>query len=328
MKALNSICKKDGKYVEVIEGLSVVENAVELLGGRRLITKRRRRMRNAEKGRGKRREEEGEGGIEGKERKERKERGEEEGNEGNEEEEECETEKGKKEERGSIVLGELRVREKIGLLELLSRLVKRGVCMRDEEDVKEVGMELEEEGNKHVEGEGGEGEEEIGEWEELSEKARNFVWTLKMMKARREGKKSQTLRMIDSLEKKDIKLEEANEKLEAAEKEISALKAELERSGTRKTDKGGEEKGEEKKTEIYGVNKVSEKQLLSEMQVVLGDWSILRKENNSIIHNSTSGYTSAFVSEKLNRSVHRMYEYLFLFFFILYCFLINQNIPT
>ena len=318
------ICKKDGKYVEVIEGLSVVENAVELLGGRRLITKRRRRMRNAEKGRGKRREEEGEGGIEG-EGEERKagEEGEEE-----EEEEKEEKEKGKKEERGSIVLRELRVREKIGLLELLSRLVKSGVCMRDEEDVKEVGMELEEEGNKHVEGEGGEGEEEIGEWEELSEKARNFVWTLKMMKARREGKKSQTLRMIDSLEKKDIKLEEANEKLEAAEKEISALKAELERSGTRKTDKGGEEKGEEKKTEIYGVNKVSEKQLLSEMQVVLGDWSILRKENNSIIHNSTSGYTSAFVSEKLNRSVHRMYEYLFLFFFILYCFLINQNIPT
>ena len=34
MKTLNEICKKDGKYVKVIEKLSIVKNAVDLLRGR------------------------------------------------------------------------------------------------------------------------------------------------------------------------------------------------------------------------------------------------------------------------------------------------------
>ena len=46
---------------------------------------------------------------------------------------------------------ELRVQEKIGLMDLLSGIVKRRVELEDEEELKEVLMELEEEGNRHVE---------------------------------------------------------------------------------------------------------------------------------------------------------------------------------
>ena len=49
--------------------------------------------------------------------------------------------------------------------------------IREEEEMKELLMELEEEGNKHVEEElEGEGEEEKREWEELSERACMLVW--------------------------------------------------------------------------------------------------------------------------------------------------------
>ena len=262
MKTLNKICKKDGKYVKVIQELTVVKNAIQLLGGRRKT--------------------EG-GGV------------------GNEEaEEEEEKEKEKNEGRGGLIFCELRVQEKIGLLELLSGLVKRGVEMEEEEELKEVGMELEEEGNKHVEEEDGElGEEENREWEELSEKARNLVWIIEKKKARLEGKKSETLRMLKKMKKKGVELEEANERLEEAngrlEEENAALKAELGRSG--KKSGRGEGEGEEKKAEKYGVNRVSEIKLLGEMRVLFGDWSILRRENNSIIHNHEQTYASSFVGE-------------------------------
>ena len=129
MKTLNEICKKDGKFVTVIKELSVVKNAIDLLGGRRMIERRGERNENVE-------DEMEEGGKEEEEEKEGK------------GEEESEEEKGKK-----LIMGELRVKEKIGLLELLSRLVKRGVEMEDEEMLNEVGMMLEEEGNSHFEGE-------------------------------------------------------------------------------------------------------------------------------------------------------------------------------
>ena len=280
MKTLNEICKSDVEYVKVIQEMSVVKNAVELLGGRR-----RKEMRTSAK-------DEGEGG-EGEERK------------------------GKKEEREGIVWCELRVKEKIGLLELLSGLVKRGVELGDEEELKEVGMKLEEEGNEHVEGEGDEEEEdkeckdekgkytdkdeEKREWEELSERAHHFVWVMEKMKARRDGKKSQTIRMVKRLEEKEGKLEEANGRLEA---ENAALKAELGKSGK----EGGEGKGGEKKTEIYRVNKTSEIKLLGEMRVLFGDWSMMRMENNSIVHNYKPEYASAYLGDKLDRSVHRMFE--------------------
>ena len=106
--------------------------------------------------------------------------------------------------------------------------------------MKEVLMELEEEGNKHVEeeiegeGEGGGEEEEEKEkkeekkreWEELSERARNLVWVLEKMKNRREGKKSGTWKMMKQKEeemKKKVEeekrlKEEANKKVEEEKK--------------------------------------------------------------------------------------------------------------
>ena len=264
MNTLNEICKKDTKYVKAIEELSVVKNAVELLGGRR-------KKEGGENGNGSRRD------------KEKQEQG-----------AECERNEGKEE---GMILTELRVKEKIGLLALLSGLVKRGVQMEDEEGLKEVGMTLEEEGNKHVEEDiDGEGEEEKREWEELSERACMFVRLLEKMKARREGKKSETLRMLKRMSETEGKLEAANAVNEKLSEEIIALKAEL---GRLKIDQ---------KEERYQVNKVSEIKLLAGMRSLFGDWSILKVENNSIIHSSEPVFTSVFMGEKLNNSVHRMFE--------------------
>ena len=142
---------------------------------------------------------------------------------------------------------EMRVREKISLIEVLNELVKGGVEIvgkeEEEEEMKEVLMELEEEGNKHVEEEmegkeGGEKEEEAKrEWEELSEKARNFVWVLEKMKNRREGKKGGTLKMSkrkeEEMEKKEAemekKVEEEKNKKEEAEQRNRELEAQIER---------------------------------------------------------------------------------------------------
>ena len=68
---------------------------------------------------------------------------------------------------------------------------------------------------------------------------------------------TKTLRMMDTMEEKEIKLEEANEKLE---EENAALKAELGRLGKSETEGAVEGEGEgrkrRKKTESYRVNKV------------------------------------------------------------------------
>ena len=89
---------------------------------------------------------------------------------------------------------ELKVREKIRLLELLVTLVKGGVGMGDEEELMEAALRLEEEANNRVEQEdveeeAGEGNvEEKREWEELSERAHELVWAMEMMNTGREGK--------------------------------------------------------------------------------------------------------------------------------------------
>ena len=223
-----------------------------------------------------------------------------------------------KEERGWMV--ELRVKEKIALLELLSGLVKGGMEMGYEEELKEIGMELEEEGNEHVEEEekeGEDGEEEKREWEELSEKAHQLVWVIKKMKARREGKKSETLRMIKQMQERDAMLEEEN----------AALKAQLERSVRIEGGEGEEEmEGEEKKDGIYRVNNVSEIKLLSEMQVVFGDCSVMSIQNNSICHTSKPDTVAGFIGEQLSDSVHRMFESFSII--IIHCSWIAQDIHT
>ena len=269
MKTLNEICKKDGKYVKLIEEMSVVKNAVELLGGRRMKGGRgkgSRSGRDEEKG-------EGEGG-EGREG---------EGREGEGGKEEGEGEEGEEEERRGWILRELRVKEKIGLLKLLNELVKGGVEMEDEEELKEVGMELEEEGNKHVEEEiegEEEKEEEKREWEELSEIAHNFVWMVEKMKNRREGKKGKTLRMVRKMEEMVRKEEQMKSKTEEDEGK------QIKNAGTL----------------------LSFSKSLDEIGVEFGDESVMRKENNSIIHNNEEIWVSGFVGGKLDNSVHRMFE--------------------
>ena len=267
IKTLTEICKKDSGSMKMIRELNVVKNAIELLRGRK---------------------KEGGGGV-GKRVEDEKDK-------------EDEERKGRKEDRGGKVRREWRMKEKIGLLELLSGLVKRGVEMEDEEGLEEIGMELEEEGNQHVEGEeiegegkekgggggGEEEEEEKREWEELSEKAHQFVWVLNKMKARREGRKSQTLRMMKRMEEKDEKLQESDERMGSG--------------GTIREEK------EKMKKESYRVIKVTERKLINEMGVLFGDWSILKVEHNSIVHNSEGTFVSAFIGEKMTSSVHRMFE--------------------
>ena len=93
MKALKEICKKGGRYKEVIKESRLVKNAVILLGGRRR-------------------------GNEGE--KERREG------------EEFEEEKGGME----VECVEMNVGEKISLIELLSELVKGGMEIGEEEEMK------------------------------------------------------------------------------------------------------------------------------------------------------------------------------------------------
>ena len=143
---LQEICQKDGRYKEVIRESPLVKNAVILLGGRNSdSSKTDGRDGGEERGDTDRREEKG----------------------GNE-----------------MEWGEMRVGEKIALIELLNELVQGGMELREEEeDLTEVWMELEEEGNQHVEAEiDEEGEEEKGEGNETHRRRKS------RRKRRRNGK--------------------------------------------------------------------------------------------------------------------------------------------
>ena len=193
MDTLKEICTKDGRYKEAIKDCSIVKNAVILLGGKT-------RVQGGER--------EGKEGVEGR----------------------------REEEKGGLELGltEFRLEEKISLISLMCELVKRGVELTREEEMKEVLMELEEEGNKHVEEEmSREGEEAKREWEELSERAHELVWVMEKMKNRREGKKSETLKMM-------------REKEEEMEKKVEEMKRRVEEE-KRRADEEQRMKEEEKK---------------------------------------------------------------------------------
>ena len=190
MVTLKEICKKDRRYKDVIKESSLVKNAIILLGGRRREN----------------------GGKEGDEKEKEEEIG------------DARREGGKK-----IEPGQTRIGEKISLIELLSELVKGGVEMPEEEDLKEVLMELEEEGNTHVEEEMEEGEEERGEgkeekeeekreWEELSVKARTLVFMMEKLKRRREGKRSESLKMMKKEREEERRMKEEAERGREEEK--------------------------------------------------------------------------------------------------------------
>ena len=280
---MSSLCKKDGRYMEVIKDSYVVKNAVILLGGQK--------------------KKEGEGEKDVKEG-----------------EEATEEEMGRREEeKGRVEMVEcieMRVREKISLLELLSELVKGGVEMEDEEELKEVGMMLEEEGNNHVEEEieGGEGrkgeeveenekekdEEEKREWEELSEKAHQLVWVMEKMKNRREGKRSDTMRMVKRMKEKDGKVEDDKERMEEEKQRAIEEKRKMEEElkAKKEEDEGWQNLG----------TRIGLSRSLEEVGVEFGDGSVMRTENNSIIHNNEPRWVPGFVGGKLDNSVHRMFE--------------------
>ena len=275
METLSSICKKDGGYKEVVKECYVVKNAVSLLGGRR-----------RKEGEKLRKEKEGEEGEEGEGRRE--------------------------EEKGGMEMVErmeMGVREKISLIELLNELVKGGMEMGEEEEMKEVLMELEEEGNKHVEAEiegggGEEKEEEKREWEELSERACMLVLVMEKMQNRREGKRSATFRMIRK-EKEEMKekmeeerrgreeekkkVEEEKKKREeekrAFEERISRMEREMEEM--KKKEGGGRTSAPSNTPDITPIaHRVITS--LDNLSVKFSDYDKIRREGNTIIHDIDS----------------------------------------
>ena len=133
--------------------------------------------------------------------------------------------------RGEMLCSELTVRGKTRLLELLVTLVKGGVEVSDEEELMEVVMRLEEEANESVEegeGEGeGEGEEkgrEKREWEELSERAHEFVWVIETMKrcrGRREENRKAELEWTEK--RKEECIEKENDRMKKENVEIISV---------------------------------------------------------------------------------------------------------
>ena len=261
MEALKEICKKDGRYKEVIKESYIVKNAVILLGGRSR----------------------GNGG--GKE----------------------------------MEWKEMGVGEKIKLIELLGALVKGGVELKEEEEMEEVLMELEEEGNRHVEeGEGeeeeegeeeGEGrgkrEEEKREWEELSEKARELIWRMEGVKNRREGKKRETLKMMKKRE------EEMEKRIEEAERgrEEANKKMEEEKKRGREEKRVLEERIERMEKEMERMKKeggISPLQptypstptlitSLDATSVIFSQKDGIKREGNTIIHHGRDSPRNCFI---------------------------------
>ena len=193
--------------------------------------------------------------------------------------------------------GEMRVGKKIVLIELLSELMKKGVEIGEEEELKEVLMELEEEGKKHVEEEKeGEEEGEKREWEELSEKAHQLAWMIEKRKNRREGKKSGTLKkIVQEKEEMEKKITDAEQRMEQMKVEMEGLKKE-------------ETLPIQKPSTAPPIIPYALSRSLDEIGVEFGDETIMRKENNSIIHNNEPRWVPAFVGGTLDNSLHRMFE--------------------
>ena len=266
MEALKEICKKDGRYKEVIKESYIVKNAVILLGGRRR----------------------GNGG--GKEM-------------------ECK---------------EMGVGEKVKLIELLSELVKGGVEMREEEEMVDVLMELEEEGNRHVEeemeeGEGeGEGEgregnkEEKREWEELSQRAHELIWRMEGVKNRREGKKRDTLKMMKKREEEmEKRIEEERRGREEANKNMEQEKRMKEEEKKRDLEEKRvlEERIERMEKEMERMKKEggiatlqpthsSTPNIITSLDgtsVIFPQTDRIRREGNTIIHYGKDSFRNCFI---------------------------------
>ena len=153
----------------------------------------------------------------------------------------------------------------------------------------------------------------------MSEKARNLVWAIESWKSRRERKKSGTLTMMkkekEEMEKEKEEMEKKTEEERRGREEEKKRAEEEERKkeGNEEEKKEIEEEVKRKKEEEEGwiKNGGTRMYLLKSLDgigVEFGDESVMRKENNSIIHNNEKIPVSGFVGGKLDNSIHRMFE--------------------
>ena len=272
MKTLKELCKKGGRYKEMIKESSIVKNAVILLGGRRKGNEGEKEGKEGEEGEeGRTEREEGKGGME-------------------------------------VECGEMNVGEKISLIELLSVLVKgeeeemKEVLMElEEEGNKHVEEEIEGEGENEEEE-----EEEKREWEELSEKARNLVWVIESTKARREGRKNMSLkRMKKEKEEEKKKREDLEKKVEEVErrrrkatKKLKRMKMEMEemrKEGVFYT----QTSSDTPPTTPSPSNVITS---LDRTSVIFPQSDGIKREGNIIIHHGSSSYRNCFIGGEM-RSV-------------------------
>ena len=95
------------------------------------------------------------------------------------------------------------------------------------------------------------------------------------------------------------------------EGEVSLLRREVEEERKKRKDMEEEMKAKKEEDEQWiknGGTRMNLMKSLDEMLVEFGDESVMRKENNSIIHNNEPRWVSGFIGRKLDNSVHRMFE--------------------
>ena len=175
-------------------------------------------------------------------------------------------------------------------------------------------MELEEEGNKHVEEKEEEDDDdekgggEKREWEELSEKARNLVWVIESAKARREGKKSMSLKTMNK-EKEEMEknLQEAEKGREEEKKKREEEKRGFEERITRMK----EEMEEIRKEGILHTpppsNTPAITPIASSVITSLDGTSVtftpsndgIKREGNTIIHHEPNSHRNCFIGGEM-----------------------------
>ena len=262
MGALHEICKQDRKYLKVIAESTLVRSSAGLL-----------------KGRGKR-------STDKKESSEAK----------KEEEEE--------EGREDVLSSKIAIRGKIQLLELMKELAKAGTEMPDEEELMEVVLRLEEEASVRVEEENSEEEgdidgdregnmEEKREWEELSERAHEFVWVIEVMKRSRAARDTNMRSELDWIESR--KEEEIEKENSLMQKDTSEMEIENYRIG-------GENRGIAEEINKLKEDNTHLKELcpivtsLDDAKVTFPQSDGIKREGNRII-SSGSGTRTCFIGE-------------------------------
>ena len=224
---------------------------------------------------------------------------------------------------------------KIRVIRLIRRVIEEGIIGGGVKGMYEEGCRILEEISR---GRGREEEEE----EEEGEEEERYMYELWLLKVRGEWKKmkeDEISGLRREVEELGREVEEEKRKREEAEKgreeekkraeeerrmkeEEKRMRAEVERLRDEEKRKREESEGEKRKMEEE-MKKLKEdverwkrnmgtitslNTSLDGIGVEFGDVSVMRKENNSIIHNNEKIGVSGFVGGKLDNSVHRMFE--------------------